>query len=327
MTTSATGRSAGATVAALVLTLAPAAIAADASPRIDMITEIAGADETDAATEEELKRAGTEMIPANPEPSPPPTSMPAAAGDGMTGDAPATQTTTPRAPDDGPTATPERQAAPESMPSTSEDEMSATTSARGLYLRAEAGYSFAQDPDGSTAAGSLSNVDAGGAGAFRGGLGYRWTPAFRLELGGGYRTDRSLSATDSAGRATETDVDAMTAMLSAYLDVTTVTEYLGGWTPYLGAGAGWARLRTDRRSVGGGQPSESGAETDNVTYAVMLGVGGPLTDSLTLDLGYRFQNLGEAKNSGSLSNGSSQSATTWDDLLLHELTLGLRYMF
>lgn len=311
-----TGTILASALAAAMLMAAPAVARTPApQPRFEMITEIAGADESDRATEEELRRAGTPMIPANPEPAPAPAAMPLPEKE-HTGAAPTA----------APAAMPKPVAAPATVPPARDSGMASREG--GFYLRADAGYSLAHAPDGDTAAGRLNDVDANGAGVFRIGVGYRVSPAFRLELTGGYRTDREIEATDSAGRATETEVDASTAMLAGYLDVASLGEMIGGgWTPYLGAGAGWARLETGQRTVGGGQPSEGGAETDNLTYALMLGLAGPLADSLMVDLGYRLQNLGAFKNSGTMSDGSTQTATSWDDLLVHEVTVGLRYAF
>lgn len=331
MTIFATGRTTGSAAAAFGLILAATTVAAatakadDGGLTINMITEIAGADETDVATPQELKRADTPMIPAHPDPNPPPTSFPPPREHPTAKAAPSSEQKAPAAA----AAKEQQKTAPAMTPGepTVEDE-SAMASATGIYLRGDAGYSLAQDPDGRTAAGSLGNVSAGNAAVVRAGVGYRLSPAFRLELNGGYRSNGDIEATDTAGRTTKTKVDAVTAMVAGYLDITTLGDYLGhGWMPYLGAGVGWARLSTDNRSVSGGQPSEGGAASNNLTYAVMAGMAAPLADRLTLDLGYRFQNLGGFENSGGLSDGSSQSATTWDDLLVHEVSLGLRYAF
>lgn len=331
MATFGTGRSAT-SAAAITLGVLLAAIATHAEAKglqINMITEIAGGDGTDVATPEQLKQADTPMIPAHPETTPPPTSFPPETKRAASKPAPATEKKAPAAA----AKAQQKKAAPAMAPAAKsttsmKPKTAAAPSTTGFYLRAEAGYSWAQNPDGHTAAGALSGIDVGGTGVVRGGIGYRVSRAFRLELTGGYRPNRDVDATDTAGRTTKTKVDAATAMLAAYVDVTPIGDRLGGgWMPYLGAGLGWARLDTATRTVSGGQPSEGKAASDNVTYALMAGMAAPLADRLTLDIGYRFQDLGGFRNSGSFSDGSSQSATHWDHLLVHELTLGVRYAF
>jgi opacity protein-like surface antigen len=62
----------------------------------------------------------------------------------------------------------------------------------------------------------------------------------------------------------------------------------------------------------------------------MAGVEYPISDRLSLDLGYRYLNLGDAKTGGvteRFSDGSAGATTSveYKDITAHEVRLGLRY--
>ncbi|MBC8036194.1 MAG: porin family protein [Rhizobiales bacterium] len=83
---------------------------------------------------------------------------------------------------------------------------------------------------------------------------------------------------------------------NVYLDIPT-GAFL---TPYLGAGAGYGWASVD-----------NGKDLDGFAFALMAGVGFELTDSMTVDVGYRFREL--------MSSGS--------DPMSHEVLAGLRFEF
>jgi len=106
------------------------------------------------------------------------------------------------------------------------------------------------------------------------------------------------------------DVSAHSLMANAFLDIQTDTDL----TPYVGGGLGLASLN-DRIS---GQGSSVKVDRWNFAWNVGGGVAWGLSESLALDLGYRYMDLGDTKNtlSGAPVNLS---------LTAHELSLGLRF--
>lgn len=90
------------------------------------------------------------------------------------------------------------------------------------------------------------------------------------------------------------------------------------WAPYLGIGAGAARLKADFQVAG--QPLSSDSA---VVFAYQLATGCEyaLTDSLSLDLGYRY--FGSSRPSFSESNGQSFDM----DYYSHGVVLGLKVGF
>ncbi|MDD9877135.1 MAG: outer membrane beta-barrel protein [Magnetovibrio sp.] len=269
--------------------------------------ELAGADEGDKATKDQLRRAGQEMVPAEnlkkaepkSEPSFQPVSQPAPAKQ----EQPAMEAKP---------AMEQKPAEPEKMAKPGEKMMAKGAEIAGPYLRADVGYGITMNPDGANTAGAFTNEDVGNLGVFGGGVGYRFNENLRADLTFSYRPDADVDATTSGGTNIASEVDGMTIMINAYADL----GEFSGFTPYVGAGIGYARLETADQTgtvVNGGVSS-------NFAWAVMLGtaIDVGMGDATRADLGYRFINLGEFEQ---------ESSTTYDDLMVHELRAGLRHSF
>jgi opacity protein-like surface antigen len=152
-----------------------------------------------------------------------------------------------------------------------------------------------------------------------GGVGYRLTSALRgdvtLAYRGFYNLNDSTFEADYHVRLTST-----TLMVNGYYDFTA-----GGVRPYLGAGIGWARNETDRLSQDfrlGFANTFGGAATENGAVALMAGVGIPFR-GVTLDIGYRYIDLGKFSTAAVAALGMSSGQT--GKLSAHELTLGVRF--
>lgn len=130
--------------------------------------------------------------------------------------------------------------------------------AMGLYLRADAGWSFLDWSGGN----NDNNVALGG------GVGYRFNDNLRTDL----RVDYAGPYSVGPGA----DMHLTTVLGNLYYDIPTNTAV----TPYLGAGAGY----------GWGTVS-GGNNKDGAAFALMAGVGVDLTDNMALDVGYRFREV------------------------------------
>jgi opacity protein-like surface antigen len=131
------------------------------------------------------------------------------------------------------------------------------TSQYGMYLRADAGWSFLRWSGG-------ADDDAF---VFGGGLGYQFTDMFRADL-----------TADWAGKYTVAPgakLSTTTVLANGYIDFANDTMF----TPYVGAGAGY------------GWVNGSGTAPDDSGFAVGLaaGVAVDLTSNLAVDVGYRFR--------------------------------------
>jgi opacity protein-like surface antigen len=127
----------------------------------------------------------------------------------------------------------------------------------GVYLRADAGWSFMTWSEGSD-----DSAFAGG-----GGIGYQFNEYFRSDLRvdwtGNYDFDFCCWYTEH--------FDFITTTGNVYVDIPTGV----GVTPYLGAGLGYASAN-----------KESG-----FTLAGMAGLAVEITESVDLDVGFRFLNI------------------------------------
>lgn len=264
--------------------------------------EVAGADDDDKATKDQLKQAGQDQVPAEgmkkaepkSEPTMKPVSQPAP-------EKPAAATPTPVA---KPAETPAAKPAGKMMAD--------TPGIVGPYLRLDVGYGLTMDPDGTTTAGAMTDEDVANLGLFGGGIGYQFNDSLRADMTIDYRPDADVDATTAGGTLIASEVNGMTAMLNAYYDM----GNFDGFTPYLGAGIGIARLETSDQTgtAAGGDTSTNFAWALMLGAAIDVGFGG----QTKADLGYRFVSLGEFQQ---------DDGTEYDDLLVHELRAGLRHMF
>jgi opacity protein-like surface antigen len=157
-----------------------------------------------------------------------------------------------------------------------------------------------------------------------------WT----LGFGGGYKHHwfRSDVTVDYSNRARfQGDTAAVSGYYTAKIDSFTIlgNVYLdlgtwGGFTPYIGAGAGTTNLRTHEFS----DPTipDSGRDTSrwNFAWAAMGGIAFRVAPNIVLDVGYRYLKLGDAV--GGALPPFTTSETFFRDITAHEARVGLRLM-
>lgn len=208
----------------------------------------------------------------------------------------------------------------------------------GWYLRGDIGYSGYNDPDATlvapTGTFALPHENFSGGASLGIGAGYRFNGWLRTDVTAETRFGSSatlFAGTPIVGAVGEAEFSSATVLANAYLD-------LGSWhgfTPYVGVGVGWAwNTLTDYRTgacpapcvVGGVDLATLGAFPDATTgsfaYAFMAGVAVDAGRSLTLDLNYRYMNLGEAATG---PVGATRIET--DAVDAHEIRLGVRWNF
>lgn len=153
---------------------------------------------------------------------------------------------------------------------------------------------------------------------------------------------------NSTGRSAQVDLDLklrniQTLMFNAYWDFHNSTNF----TPYIGAGVGLAFLQTDGsvtttmyRGAGTTKVYKQDIGTrNNTNFAWQVGAGCSyaFTDTISLDLGYRFMGLGKAEsNDIHLTDINPQQRTIVieskgkaeaRDIYMHQIALGLRFTF
>lgn len=221
----------------------------------------------------------------------------------------------------------------------------------GWYLRGDIGYNVSTRPDGDFTyrtfdAGAYSSHTAAAADfsddfTFGLGVGYSFTDMLRADVtvdrlsstfSGSGPCDASLGA--SCRTEGEADFAAYAAMANIYVDLGTFV----GFTPYVGAGAGYTYLHWDdlrSRNFCAGVPcaANPGAvhpgESDwRFTYALMAGLTYDISDNMKVDLGYRYMKIDD----GGMFSWDADSAVAGatglqgqdPGLSTHEVRLGLR---
>ena len=228
------------------------------------------------------------------------------------------------------------------------------------YFRADVGYSWSNDPTVTWPVNSIdnttptptttfitdkvTNTSMEGSWLAEGGVGCGWggSRGVRLEAMLGFRGDRKITGepgnftvtnpgpvVDPYGGAVDplhTSLRSYTLMLNAYKDL----GNFGGFTPYIGAGVGAAYHQLDDVYFTGNPNLTNRIKGDNdlaFAWSLMAGVGYQISDRTTLDVGYRYIDMGKISSQRSDSAGFVNPAVHFDDLTAHEVKVGLRYNF
>ena len=238
------------------------------------------------------------------------------------------------------------------------------TAAEDLYLRAGIGldrptetefrdknceivspvplYGCGPAPDGAP---YRSVGDFGTEAAFEAGLGATVMPAVRIEAFVEYRPRLAFSGranflAPERRQSVSVDLSVLSAMVAAYADLPALgLPRLGPFDPFLGAGVGVARIATDetRMTFPATTTHVPGESRSGFAWMVTAGVATALSESATLDLSWRYSDLGTAET------GTGGGRVVWRDgsrepvlldqaaseapLRSHGLRLSLRYAF
>jgi opacity protein-like surface antigen len=193
-----------------------------------------------------------------------------------------------------------------------------------LYGRVDAGGSF---PTGSDFKGFDPSPVVGA------GLGFSPLPFLRTDVTVSYRSGYSGSATNTTSLpgttlSAKSDIKSVVGMVNAYYDFPT----FGGFTPYVGGGAGVAynELGTTTVSSGGTQLAVvSGSTRTKFAWQVGGGLAISILPTIALDIGYHYLDAGKFQSGttgtilGTLVPGSVVSGR----LKAHEVIAGVRVGF
>lgn len=223
--------------------------------------------------------------------------------------------------------------------------------AAGWYLRGDIGMSNQRLNGGLYNALFEANdivefLNPGGfssAPTFQVGLGYQFNQWLRSDLTAQYRGAANFSALDryeAADDADPTTFDGtndyggrkseVTLMANAYVDMGTFS----GFTPYVGAGLGASRNTisgfTDTNVATGGVAYGATHSEWHFAWALHAGLGFEVNDRLTLDLGYSYMHLGNARSGDLIAYDGTNAIDNpmiFNDIRSHDIRLGVRYKF
>lgn len=169
---------------------------------------------------------------------------------------------------------------------------------RSPYVLAEGGYSFGTDANG----------DAGLLGV---GMGYHINRYFRSDLTVGYRGWGNVDM--RADRNKKTDVWSIPVLANFYLTYPATESF----NVYGMAGLGMAWNKTDDMT------DAKGATKSNFAWTIGAGIEHMITDCMSLDLGYRYSDLGEAR----VKARTGFTGKSKEDMRAHDVKLTARYYF
>jgi opacity protein-like surface antigen len=186
-----------------------------------------------------------------------------------------------------------------------------------FYARVDGGYSFHERPH------IYKNVGAPWAGGnqatnekledtwfIEGGAGCRIWDSLRVDATIGYRDNANMS--EGFG-GLDADLNTLFGFANIYWDIFT----WGRVTPYVGGGIGFAHHSVESVVLPAG--ISDGTYTD-FAWNVQAGLAIDLTYNLSLDIGYRYSDLGQARS------GSGPTMFV-EDIATHDIRIGLRYSF
>jgi opacity protein-like surface antigen len=207
-----------------------------------------------------------------------------------------------------------------------------------FYIRGDAGGAFSldsffRDTGSGTAVlghGVRLHGDSGDSAIFGFGAGAQLRPWFRIDFTASYVPELNFHGVDNAGlgSVSTAKIHSWVGLVNFYFDFP-VRTVVGPLTPYIDFGIGGASNHVDamRSTFIGG--SFAAHTTDSFAASLGAGLGIPLSQNLTLDLAYKFIDLGEVRT-GSVASATVAGIGTTPikaDLAVNTITAGLRVSF
>ena len=169
------------------------------------------------------------------------------------------------------------------------------------------------------------------------GIGYKYNNWLRFDLTGEYRGKADFHALDQFDNGGVTNTNDYTGSKSEWLFLANMYFDLGTWksiTPFVGAGIGTthntiSHFRDTNVIAGGGAYAGTGTKWD-FAWALHAGLAYDVTQNFTIELAYRYLNLGDART-GILTNldGTCTACQPmhFNGITSHDVKLGVRWMF
>ncbi len=165
-----------------------------------------------------------------------------------------------------------------------------------------------------------------GTGAFDIGVGTRVAPYLRFDGTLTYIPSLKFSGSDNvgAGSVETANINSLVGMVNTYFDLAGVAPTaFGPFQPYIDGGIGAARNQVDNMGstlVGG---TIAGDTNTSFAWGLGAGVGYSLSPNTTLDVSYKYLDLGDART-GFSDNTSTSVSPLKADLRTNTIMVGLR---
>lgn len=193
----------------------------------------------------------------------------------------------------------------------------------GWYLRGDIAYAINEDPNVvyNENAGRLNfgYADVDDTARINVGVGHRFGDWLRGDMTLEYAVKTDLNGCAPAACVTveRADLQMFSLLANGYADL----GFYNGFSPYIGAGAGFSYLNWDYR---GGLGNFSNEDV-RFTYALMAGLSYDVDANWTIDAGYRFLNVPEGNIVD--DNAALNGDIRYENLMSHEVRIGFRYTF
>jgi len=224
----------------------------------------------------------------------------------------------------------------------------------GWYLRGDVGFTTQQvgslfnDQVNSGVPGiTVNNVDKAfdGGTMFSVGVGYQFNSFLRVDVTGEYRASANFHGLDISTFPTNNGQtiapDSYSASLSSWVALANIYADLGTWwcvTPFVGAGIGVAyNTISNFRDLGVGSSGGIGgivstgyansATTTSLAWALYGGLSYKVTPGFTVELAYRYLELGSAQTGDLVAFDGTQNLGPmhFRDLTSQDVMLGVRW--
>lgn len=167
------------------------------------------------------------------------------------------------------------------------------------------------------------------------GVGYQYNDWLRFDVTGEYRGKTRFTGLDHYNDGGQRTND-YTGSKSEWLFLANAYVDLGTWwciTPFIGAGVGFTNItisnfRDNNIIAGGGGYAKDNTET-NFAWALHAGLAYNVSRNFTVELGYRYLNLGDAQSGDLINLDGSNSVNNpmiFKDVVSHDFKLGLRWL-
>jgi opacity protein-like surface antigen len=176
------------------------------------------------------------------------------------------------------------------------------------------------------------------------GVGYKWNNWLRFDVTGEYRGETGFHGFDTwTDLAGDPRFNNYTAKKSEWLVLVNAYVDLGTWwciTPFIGAGVGWSYNTIHSfRDAGiaavadGGGPTMAyagAASKSNFAWALHAGLSYEVTKSFTVELAYRYTNLGNGVSGDIIAFDGTNNVNNpmhFKDITSHDVKFGVRWLF
>lgn len=219
----------------------------------------------------------------------------------------------------------------------------------GWYLRGDIGftnqqvkspkYDFGTLPPADTVQVVSKEFETGGI--FGLGIGYQFNTWLRADVTGEYRSASTFHGYEINTFGTTTVAEHNTLIKTEWVALANLYADLGTWwciTPFVGVGIGAANVRLSgfEDSAIGINPDPFSASNSapagskwNLAWAVHAGLAYKVTPNFTIELAYRYLNLGDGSTGGPITgfdNSYAGAGYTLDNIYSHDLKLGVRWL-